>query len=393
MTSIDRDPNQDQTPGSQSVGSPWQPPAPEQIAHSGNLPGSLNEQPVEEGVGPLREGIYEAPATAEAIAPATAVAPTKTPDKTTPITALGASPETPKRGRRAGRVIATVAALAGIGTAALVIGTRSGGEGETETEATPAAAGDPSPEATTAEPEDPVVVPPTEAPAETAPAVPAPTTVPRPTTTDAQQTTTTAPETTTTLTPEAPLLGAVEIVGLQGLQPGANPIEFTRPSGATEVVPSLDGSSPEMLVKTALNLVAAHATGGNEATGNAFTLNPDVRVGFLNDLRQQVLDFRGDDSGDWQATIFGHPYDPAEFEVREENGQITVELVGGTLFLERLSDSFGNNEWQGDWILQGVDEDFTGRGAVFDQLSMVIGPRDGQLSVNSINFNYIPTHS
>lgn len=252
-----------------------------------------------------------------------------------------AEPATERRSPWGKIVGASAAVLAIAGGTIFMLG--RGGSNDSEASPVATAAPAATAEATTpTEPDEPVVVPATDAPAptttENAAAVP-----PTEVTSDTE-----APEGSV----EIVLNGTVTFDHLGNLTGGTDPILTTQPNGDPLEVPRLDPSSPESLTYTALNLLACYATMGDEACKTALTDSPDVNIDLdeLRDGMQSII--RPGDAV--QVAMFSNPENPATFKVSTVNRWVVVELTGGELYVERLIDSFGENEWQGDWTREFV---------------------------------------
>lgn len=145
------------------------------------------------------------------------------------------------------------------------------------------------------------------------------------------------------------LNGTVRFYDLDGLAPGYNPIITTQPNGDRLEVPRLDPSSPESLTTTALNLIACYVTIQDEACKDALGPAPEEAYE-LDYMAQELSVMTGA-----QLAIFSNPDNPAVFEVMTtDTKQTVVSLVGGELYLERLIDTFKENEWQGAWTREFV---------------------------------------
>ena len=260
--------------------------------------------------------------------------------------ALTTTEEAPERRKPWGKIAGASAAVVSIVGGSIFLLNR----GESNDSDTLPAAPVATAEATTpTEPEISIVVPATQAPA--------------PTTTEATAATTPTTEATSgsevpAETTEMLLNGTVTFDHLGNLSAGIDPIMTTQPNGEPLEVPRLDPSSPESLTKTALNLLACYVSMGEEACKSALT-DGTAPGNQVEELRMNLRSGRDPDSKA-QLALFSNPQNPAIFTVYTENRQTVVQLTGGELYVERIVDNFGANDWQGEWTREfasqgGVD--------------------------------------
>lgn len=180
---------------------------------------------------------------------------------------------------------------------------------------------------------------------------PTPTTEEESTPTTEEDTTATTDQSTDT-TESAPssneAIPGTSNVDLLNIPAGADTVTATRLNGEKITVPVISGETSVELANSAMALWACYQTTGSQECLEAFSDNEEVQDNLIAWRKEFVVPMLSlPENKDSQVVFFDDINDPVVFSNREDNlGREIVELQGGTLYVGRVINNFGSNEWQ-----------------------------------------------